>query len=230
MKILIVEDDQQVAENLRIGLAAKSHIVDVANDGIDGSFLGRSYNYDAIILDNSLPKKNGLLVCQEIRSSGKSTPIIFLSVIGDSQAKVTSLENGADDYMTKPFLLAELEARLKAVTRRSPELKSDILKIDDLVLDINKQTVERNSTPIHLTRKEFNLLKYLMLHQGLIMSRSLIMEYVWTAESDPFSNTVEAHIRNIRKKLNIKRKPDLILNIPGRGYVIDNPDKLTRFK
>ncbi len=226
MKVLIVEDDRDIAENIRSGLSAKSHVVDIATDGVDGSFLGRSYNYDAIILDNSLPKKNGLTVCKEIRASGKSTPIIFLSVTADIQTKINSLENGADDYLTKPFLLAELEARLGAITRRAPEIKSNILTIDNLILDINKQIVERNGINIHVTKKEFNILKYLMIHKGIIMSRSLIMEYVWTAESDPFSNTVEAHIRNIRKKINFKKQTNLILNIPGRGYVIDIPEKL----
>jgi len=229
MKILIIEDDRQVAEAIKLGLSAKSHVVDIATDGVDGSFLGRSYSYDAIVLDYSLPKKDGLSVCREIRAAGRSTPILFLSVIGDVQTKIAAFEQGADDYITKPFSFSELSARLSAVARRPIELKLTLLAVDNLTLHIEKQTVERAGEPIHLTRKEFNLLKYLMIHSGVIMSRSLIMEYVWTAESDPFSNTVEAHIRNIRKKLTIKRRPDLILNLPGRGYVIDTPANLLRF-
>jgi len=229
MKVLIIEDDQQVAEAVKLGLAAKSHVVDIATDGVDGSFLGRSYAYDAIVLDYSLPKKDGLSVCREIRAAGRSTPILFLSVMGDVHTKIAAFEQGADDYITKPFSFSELSARLSAVTRRPVELKPTHLTVDNLTLHVEKQTVERAGEPIHLTRKEFNLLKYLMMHSGVIMSRSLIMEYVWTAESDPFSNTVEAHIRNIRKKLTTQRQPDLILNLPGRGYVIDTPTNLLRF-
>ncbi len=229
MKVLIIEDDRQVAESMKLGLAAKSHVVDIAADGIDGSFLGRSYSYDAILLDYSLPKKDGLAVCREIRAAGRSTPILFLSVTGDVHTKVAAFEQGADDYITKPFSFSELSARLNAVARRPTELKPTLLTVDNLTLHVEQQTVERAGVPIHLTRKEFNLLKYLMMHAGVIMSRSLIMEYVWTAESDPFSNTVEAHIRNIRKKLTSQKQPNLILNLPGRGYVIDTPENLLRF-
>jgi two-component system OmpR family response regulator len=115
------------------------------------------------------------------------------------------------------------------MARRSPEIKSSILIVDDVRVNLETQAVDRAGTPIHLTRKEFNLLSYLMQHAGVIMSRSLIMEHVWTAESDPFSNTVEAHIRNIRKKITLHGHPDLILNLPGRGYVIDIPANLSKF-
>lgn len=229
MKVLIVEDDIDMAEVVRVELTTKSHVVDIANNGADGSFLGRSYEYDAIILDNSLPNKNGLRVCQEIRTSGKSTPILFLSVTDDVETKVAAFENGADDYVTKPFSLAELSARLNALARRPTGIRSTVLKVDNLTLNIERQTVERAGVPLHFTRKEFNLLKYLMLHKGIVVSRSLIMEYVWTIESDPFSNTVESHIRNIRKKLMSKRQPNMILNLPGRGYVIDSPENLSKF-
>ncbi|MEK7646402.1 MAG: response regulator transcription factor [Patescibacteria group bacterium] len=229
MKVLIVEDDQALAENVRLGLGAKSHIVDVATNGADGSFMGRSYPYDAIILDHALPKKDGLTVCREIRASGKSTPILFLSVIGDTDTKVRAFEEGADDYVTKPFSMIELSARLDAMARRSPQIKSPIITVDNVNLNTETQTVERGGTPLHLTRKEFNLLSYLMHHAGVVMSRSLIMEHVWTAESDPYSNTVEAHIRNVRKKLTAHGHADLIINLPGRGYVIDTPENLSKF-
>lgn len=229
MKILIVEDDRDIAETVRVDLATKSHVVDIATDGADGSFFGRNYEYDAIVLDYSLPKKNGLTVCKEIRTAGKSTPILFLSVTDDTETKISAFENGADDYVTKPFSLVELSARLNALSRRPTEIKPTLLKVSNLILNIEKQTVERAGIPIHLTRKEFNLLKYLMLHVGMVMSRSLIMEYVWSIESDPFSNTVESHIRNIRKKLTLKKQANMILNLPGRGYVIDSPENLSRF-
>ncbi len=223
MKILLVEDDRDVAELIRRGLAAEFHIVETAADGSDGSFLGRSYDYDVIILDYSLPKKDGLAVCQEVRASGKSTPIIFLSVTDDTDLKVSAFNHGADDYMTKPFSFTELHARIRAITRRTPAAKRAVLTIGDLSLDPNSHTVTRAGKDIHLTRKEFSVLEYLMLNQGTVISRAILMEHVWTADSDPFSNTVETHIRNLRKKIRLDQQDDIIKNIPGRGYMILNP-------
>jgi two-component system copper resistance phosphate regulon response regulator CusR len=220
MKILIVEDDKDIAELVRCGLAAELHTAEIAPDGAEGSFLARSYEYDVIVLDYSLPKKDGLIVCKEIRGAGKLTPIIFLSVNDDTDIKVSAFNYGADDYLTKPFSFAELYARIQAITRRTPTAKRPVLKIGDLILDTNKHQVKRNGKEIHLTRKEFGILEYLILNQGTIVSRAILMEHVWTADSDPFSNTVEAHIRNLRRKINRENKPDLITNIPGRGYMM----------
>lgn len=221
MKILLVEDDQDISRIIREGLSGDSHTVEIAEDGNEGSFLARSYEYDVIILDNSLPKKNGLVLCKEIRTGGKSVPIIFLSVTSDTDTKVAALEAGADDYMTKPFAMSELRARIKAVTRRPKELKQhNIVTVADLVMDPDKQTTTRGKDEIPLTKKEFAMLEYMVRNAGVVLSRASIMEHVWTSDSDPFSNTVEAHIRNIRKKLNVGGKPDLIKNVPGRGYIM----------
>ena len=220
MKILIVEDDAGIAEMLKGGFTAETHAVDVAPDGAEGSFLGKNYAYDAIILDNSLPKKDGLTVCKEIRTAGKTAPIIFLSVNDDVDVKVSAFSNGADDYMTKPFSFRELSARLRALMRRAPVAREPIVKIDDLMLDSDAHVVIRGGTPVHLTKKEFGVLEYLMNHQNIVVSRTLIMEHVWTADTDLLSNTIETHIRNIRKKINVGSKKDLIVNIPGRGYMI----------
>lgn len=223
MKILIVEDDKEIVRVVRDGLSSDSHIIEIAEDGNDGAFLARSYEYDLIILDNSLPKKSGLILCKEIRTSGKSVPIIFLSVNSDTETKVAALESGADDYMTKPFSMSELRARIKAVARR-PKMVStyNLLNIGDLALNVDKQIVTRSDKVVALTKKEFNVLEYIVRNAGTIVSRSSIMEHVWTADSDPFSNTVEAHIRNIRRKINIgSKKPDMIRNLPGRGYIIE---------
>ena len=228
MKILVVEDDRKSAEILRNGLTANSHTVDVAYDGADGSFLGRSFLYDAIILDYSMPKKNGLEVCKEIRAIGKQTPIIFLSVTDDPTLKVEAFDKGANDYMVKPYSLQELYARLRIASGHSHLGKSAILKVDDLSLDSDRHITMRGNTTIRLTRKEFSLLEYLMQNIGIVISRALLMEHVWTADSDPFSNTIETHIRNLRKKINVGKKPNLILNIPGRGYVIDTVSRLKK--
>ncbi len=224
MKVLIVEDDPGIAELLKEGLSADAHTVEVATNGADGSFLARSYEYDAIVLDYSLPKKNGLTVCREVRSAGKTTPILFLSVTEDTDIKVSALDMGADDYVTKPFSIQEFGARIKAVTRRAHTLTPTRLEVRDLVLDSTTCMVSRKDTPIKLTRKEYSLLEYFMRNPQKVLSRALILEHVWTADQDPFSNTVEAHIRNVRKKINAGFHPKLIINIPGRGYILDRPD------
>ena len=226
MKILIVEDDRSIREALLNGLKSAGHNVEVASDGNEGSFMGRSFDYDAIIMDYSLPHKDGLAVLREIRSQGKTTPIIFLSVTDDPEVKVDAFDSGADDYMTKPFSLQELQARLKLLSRKPSKTKASILKIHDLVIDTDKNTVKRGDRRVKATRKEFCLLEYMMRNVGVVLSRALIMEHVWTSDSNPFSNTVEAHIRNLRKKINVGRKLNMIINVPGRGYVIDSPENL----
>ena len=229
MKILVIEDDPLVSNAIRVGLHSDTHAVDVIDNGSEGSFMGRTYQYDIILLDHALPGKNGITVCKDIRGSGKNTPIIFLSVNNDTNTKVQALDSGADDYMIKPFSFSELRSRMKAVMRRNPVVKSGPITIHDLTLDPLTHGAIRADKRIHLTKKEFALLEYMMRRQGQVLSRSELMEHVWTADSDPFSNTVEAHVRNLRKKINIKRKADLIANIPGHGYVIDTPENLKKF-
>ena len=220
MKMLIIEDDRDICELIEYSFKEEGFSVDIALDGERGSFWGRTNVYDIIILDYSLPKKNGHTVCSEIRASGKSSPIIFLSVSYDVDKKVEALERGADDYMTKPFSFEELRARVRTILRRPKKVKNPIIKIGDISMDTNKQEVYKNAKSIYLTRKEYNLLEYLMRSPGAILSRSMIMEHVWDSDSDPFSNTVESHILKIRKKINTDSQKDLIRNIPGRGYTI----------
>ncbi len=222
MKLLIVEDDIDVSNFLKTSFEAESIVVDLAHNGIDGSYQARVNEYNAIILDHSLPKKNGDVVCEEIRASGKTVPIIFLSVIGEISNKISALEKGADDYVTKPFSFEELYARVKAVTRRPNKIEGTLLTVGDITLNTEKQIITRGTQGIYLTRKEFNLLEYLMRNKSKVLSRGMIMEHVWNADSDPFSNTIESHILNLRKKLKTSRtSKDLIQNIPGRGYMID---------
>lgn len=225
MKVLVVDDDSNTTESLKSSLAAHAHTVDVSPDGADGSFLARSYEYDAIVLDYSLPKKDGLAVCREIRSAGKKTPILFISNTHDVETKLCAFQAGADDYVTKPFSLDELRARLDAMQRRTPDIKGSVVSVGDLRLDEDKISVTRAGKKIHLTRKEYNLLEYLMKHAGRVLSRAQIMEHIWTADGNPFSNTVEAHIRNLRKKLG---SPSMIANVPGRGYMIDSGENSSK--
>lgn len=229
MKILLVDDDEGLAKMVANGLVSDGHAVDVAHDGGEGLFLAKAYMHDLIILDYSMPKKDGLEICREIRSIGKTTPIIFLSVNDEVPLKVQALESGADDYMTKPFSIDELRARIKAVTRRPESIRSPVITLADVSLDTESQIVTRQGRIIKITRKEFCLLEYLMRNAGTVLSRAMIMEHVWTADSDLLSNTVESHIRNLRKKINAGGLPELIINISGRGYVMDTPENLKKF-
>ncbi len=222
MRILIIDDDELLCESLQSTLETEGYAVDVAHDGEKGSFLARTNEYALIILDNMMPKKTGTRVCQEIRSAEKHTPILMLSMQDTIPSKVANLDNGADDYLAKPFSYDELRARIKALMRRPREIEPTVLSIDNITLDIDKQRVYCEYKDVYLTKKEFSLLHYLMRNRGRVLSRSMIMEHVWHADADPFSNTIEAHILTLRKKLKENnRKNKLIHNIPGRGYVID---------
>jgi len=220
MRILIVEDEKDISRFLKSGLEAESFVVDVAEDGERGSYFARTNDYDVIVLDNLLPKKMGLQVCEEIRKESISTPILMLSVKSETTTKVDLLNAGADDYLTKPFSLDELLARVRALLRRPEKIVGQIFTIDDLTVDTSKQLVKRTHKEIYLTRKEFALLDYLLRNQGAVVSRGMILEHVWDMHVDPFSNTIEAHITSLRKKVDTKPKK-LIRTVPGRGYRID---------
>lgn len=222
MRILIVDDDELLCESLKDALESENHIIDLAHDGEKGSFLARTNSYSLVILDNMMPKKTGSRVCQEIRNSGKSTPILMLSIQNAIQSKVAVLDNGADDYLSKPFSYDELRARVKALLRRPVAIEPNIWTVGDLTLDIDRQRVTRGSKLIYLTRKEFSLLEYLMKNKSRIVSRAMITENVWGEELNPFSNTIETHMLNLRKKVDGSHKEKLIRNMPGRGYTIDD--------
>lgn len=222
MRILVVDDEKEIRESLKASLQAESFVVDVATNGEEGSYLARTHEYDAIILDNVMPKKSGFEVCQDIRKAGKDTPIIVLSVQSEVEDKVDLINEGADDYLTKPFAYRELQSRLRALLRRPKQILKQILAIDDLELDTTKQKVKRGRKDIYLTRKEFALMEYLMRNCGAVVSRGMLMEHVWNDDIDPFSNTIEAHILNLRKKIDAGTKRKLIHTVPGRGYKIDS--------
>ena len=217
MRILIIEDDKEISEFLKISLEAESFIVDIFNDGERGSFVARTEEYDLIILDHILPKKDGFQICQEIRQNGKMVPILMLSVKTEIPFKIGLLNLGADDYMTKPFMFEELLARIRVLLRRPVSYKPSLLKIDDLILDPTAQRVTRGRKEIYLTRKEFILLQYMMQNRDRVLSRGMILEHVWNRETDPFSNTIEAHILNLRKKIDTGSRK-LIHTVSGRGY------------
>ncbi len=206
MRILIAEDDKGIINYLKPSLEGENFIVDAVEDGEKGLYLAQTNDYDLIILDNILPKKEGYKICEEIRKDGKTVPIMMLSVKSEIETKVKLLNAGADDYVTKPFSFEELRARIKALLRRPKKIENQILKVDDLVLDKSRQTVARGKKEIYLTGKEFSLLEYLMKNQDTVLSRGMIMEHVWDMNADPFSNTIEMHILNLRRKIEQKNK------------------------
>lgn len=222
MRILVIEDNKDIRELLKASLTAEMFAVDTVSDGERGSYTARTNDYDLILLDNILPKKHGPEICKEIRQAGKSTPIIMMSVKSDIDEKSRSLNIGADDYIAKPFSLKELLARIRAVLRRPRTVVPEELTAGNISINSRTHEVLLDSKHVHLTRKEFSLLELLVRHNGQTVSRGTIMEHVWDLDGNPFSNTIETHIFNLRRKLeeNSKRGSRLIFNVPGRGYRI----------
>ena len=221
MRILVIEDDSDTQDFLKERLKERGFAVDIATTGTRGVFMAKTNEYDLILLDYGLPEKYGFVACGEIRHGGIITPIIMISVSDAVNFKVRGLTVGADDYISKPFYFEELYARIQAILRRPTNIQSTLFKIDDLVLDTSRQSVTRGDKPIHLTRKEFSLLEYLLKHNGMVVTRGMLMEHIWDADLDPFSNTIETHILNLRKKIEQSPKPKLIHSVSGRGYKID---------
>ncbi|MDB4984244.1 MAG: cusR [Patescibacteria group bacterium] len=225
MRILIIEDDLDTATFVKSRLEEKCFAVDIETDGNLGLRAARTNDYDLILVDYNLPSRNGFSIISEIRSAEDKrrvhTPIIMISVIGEIPHKVEGFTMGADDYVTKPFFFDELFARIQAILRRPNVRKESVFKVDDLTLDTNRQKVIRGNESVYLTRKEFALLEYLLRNEGMVVSRGMITEHVWDMNVDPFSNTIEMHILNLRKKIDRTAKSKLIHSIPGRGYKID---------
>lgn len=220
MKILVVEDDYKIRVFLKKSLEAECFSVDAVDDGLEGYQLGQINNYDFIILDNMLPRISGLEICTHLRNEGKSTPILILSVQSDTDMKVRALDAGADDYLTKPFSLQELIARIRALMRRPSQITDEVITVGEITLDTRRHIVTHGNKEIRLTKKEFMLLEYLMSNPGIVLSRGMIMEHVWDMNADPFSNTIESHILSLRKKIGGENKTEYIQTIPGRGYKI----------
>ena len=221
MRILIVEDEEKIADFLSSSLKAELYAIDVANTGEKGLFAAKTTDYDLIVLDYQLPKMNGAEVCTAIRQTGSKVPILVLSVEAESSLKAELLDAGADDYMTKPFAMQELTARIRALLRRPQKILETVLTIDTLTCDPQRYRVTRGDKQIRLTPKEFSLLEHLMRNAGIVQSRAMILEHVWDQNADPFSNTIESHILSLRKKIDAPGHAKLIHTVPGRGYVLD---------
>jgi two-component system, OmpR family, copper resistance phosphate regulon response regulator CusR len=222
MKILVVEDEERVAHFIQKGLQEEGHAVDLSYDGDDGSFLAEVNDYDLIILDLMLPKKNGIVVCREIRGRGVATPVLMLTARDSVEDKVRGLDAGADDYLAKPFAFEELLARVRALLRRRSETKTPVLKMADLELDPMSRRVNRSGKPIRLTTKEYALLEYLMRNPNKVLSRTLIGEHVWDMNFDPESNVIDVYVSHLRSKVDKGFEPPLIHTLRGQGYIISD--------
>ncbi|HVN67868.1 MAG TPA: response regulator transcription factor [Candidatus Sulfotelmatobacter sp.] len=218
MKILIVEDDRKIVNFLRAGLQSEGYAVTAAADGADGLERAVAEKYDMIILDLLLPKLDGLSLCRELRRRKVATPIIMLTAKETTDDRVSGLQAGADDYLTKPFSFAELLARIKAIARRSQGSSAGRLAAGDLTLDPDTLEAQRAGKPLKLSATEFKLLKYLLENQNRVISKPLILENVWGYDFDPESNIVEVYIKYLRDKIDKGHKKSLIQTVHGIGY------------
>lgn len=215
MKILVIDDDPELLTFLKNALGEEGFVVDVAKDGASGISLASVNNYGVIVLDLSLPDMSGEKVCKKLRRGSSVTPILMLTATGETSSKVRLLNLGADDYMPKPFSLDELIARIRALLRRPKQAVSETLKFKDIVIDVPCQAVMRGKRKIALTRKEYLLLLCLVRSAGAIVSKQDLIEYAWDNSANPFSNALDMHLVNVRKKLG---EPRIIRTLHGRGY------------
>ncbi len=218
MRILLVEDEQRLSNVIKKGLVENGFAVDVAYDGEEGQYLAEGEIYDLIILDLMLPKVDGITLCKELRNKNIKTPILMLTARTTLEDKVTGLNSGADDYMTKPFSFLELQSRIQALIRRSKQDSSPVIKFDDLVFDSIKHKVERAGKSVNLTPKEFSILELLLRHKDEVVTRTMITEHVWDYNFDSMSNIVDVFVASLRRKIDKASGKKLIHTIHGVGY------------
>lgn len=222
MRILLVEDERGMANFITKGLKAERFVVDWTAKREQALLWAKVNDYDLAVMDIKIQgEKDGIEICHAVRAKQKSFPIIMLSAIHDTTTKIEALNNGADDYLTKPFAIVELIARIRALLRREKKIVGPILKLGDLMMDLNAHSVQRGKKKIELNRKEFSLLEYLMRNPGITLTRNMILEHVWEITTDPFTNTVDVHIRFLRRKIDEGFKKKLIRTIHGHGYKIE---------
>ena len=223
MHLLIVEDDPETLAYLRRGLSEHGFVVDLADTGADGLEIGLTGEQDLILLDVRLPGIDGFEVLRRLRRAKVETPVLFLSAQGDVHNRIEGLTLGADDFLPKPFSLAELVARIRSVERRrSSEPASTVLQIANLSIDTTGQSVRRDGKRIDLTQKEFQLLTYLARIHGQVATRTMITENVWGHGFDPYSNLIDVHINRLRRKIDRDHEPKLIHTVKGSGYIIED--------
>jgi two-component system OmpR family response regulator len=218
MKILLIEDEKKVASFIRKGLEAQGFVVDVSHDGNEGFTVATTRPHDAIVLDIMLPGRDGLSILRSLRERKLSVPVILLTARGELNERLQGLNLGADDYLTKPFFIEELIARLHVVTRRASGASQSLLNVADLTIDLLTREVSRGHRKIELTAREFELLEHLARSPGRVLTRPQICERVWNYDFDPGTNLVEVYIQRLRKKLEAEGEEKLIETIRGVGY------------
>jgi two-component system copper resistance phosphate regulon response regulator CusR len=221
MRILIVEDERKAAEYLHRGLTESGFVVDVAYNGDDGLHLALEEPYDLIVLDVGLPRRDGWSVLSSMRRAGRQTPVLFLTARDAVRERVRGLEEGADDYLVKPFAFSELLARIRSILRRGPARQPDVLTVAELELDVTRHRATRGGQRLDLTPKEFALLSLLVRRRGEVLSRTLISELVWEMHFDSDTNVVDVAIRRLRAKVDDPFATKLIRTVRGVGYVVD---------
>ena len=225
MRIFLVEDDERLASVIARGLRKQSYAVDVADDGETALFQAETNDYDLVVLDAMIPRRDGFDVCRDLRSNGFDAPIMFLTARDSVEDRVRGLELGADDYLVKPFEFPEFLARIRALLRRRSVLHPSVLTVGDLTLDTSSRAARRDGRTIDLTSKEYGVLEYLMTHPGRVVSRTELAEHVWDHNYDPFSNVIDVYIRRLRRKVDAGFALPLIRTRRGSGYVVtDAPE------
>jgi DNA-binding response OmpR family regulator len=224
MRLLVVEDDVRLGPTLKRGLEARHYAVDLVNDGEDALAAGLVVPYDLIILDVLLPRLDGFKVCQQLRRTGRTMPILLLTALDEVDHRVTGLDLGADDYLVKPFAFRELEARIRALLRREdPQNKTAELRFCDITLDTGTHEVHRGDRRITLTSKQYALLEFLMRHPRQVMSRTMLAEHVWDYDAEHLSNVIDVYIGYLRRNLCADGEPDVIQTLRGAGYQLKEP-------
>ena len=222
MRILVVEDEQRMANVIAKGLRESSYAVDVAEDGDAALYQASINDYDLIVLDVLLPRRDGFEVCRALRARGNSTPILMLTARATVDDRVSGFDAGADDYLTKPFSFREFLARVRALLRRDSQLRPEVYQLDDLIVDSASHRVSRATREIELTAKEYALLEFLARRAGQLVSRTEIAAHVWDDSFDPFSNTIEVYMNRLRKKIDDPHTVKLLHTRRGEGYILES--------
>ncbi len=218
MRVLVVEDERRLAGIIKRGLIEEGYSVDNAYDGEEAQYMAENTQYDAMVLDVMLPRKDGVAVCRDLRSRNINTPILMLTARDALDDRIKGLDSGADDYQTKPFAFSELLARVRALMRREALPKSQKLKVGDLVMDTLSREVWRAERKVDLTTKEYSMLEYFMRHPNMVLTRTMLEENIWDYAFDGVSNIVDVYVRRIRLKLEQKGEPSVIDTVRGAGY------------
>ncbi len=225
MRLLLVEDDTSVASFITKGLQEEQYAVDTTADGEEGFLMASTIPYDLLILDVMVPKMDGFTICRRLREKGCTTPILLLTARDTIEDRVTGLDTGADDYLTKPFAFPELLARIRALLRRGNTQPSTRLTAADLELDPISRRVRRAGQDIALTNKEYALLEYLLRNANRVLTRTAIIDHVWDIQYDSMTNIVDVHIRSLRSKIDRGFSPPLIQTVRGVGYMLQAPEQ-----